>query len=415
MGRAIGGSVAIQARVDAAPGLTPMDAHALAGFIAAEGCFVIRRNNGESDWSCVLQVTQRDDDEHVLEDICRSTGLGRIARRPPQGNSRPLASWTVASKLECRELVRILREAPLRGRKQREFEVWADAVDVWAERLYDPRRSPQIDMRLAALAAELVRLRRYVNPLPPKIDATEPASDELLWFLGGFFSGEGSFTLSPSTARATIRLRADDRPLLDTFAAALGLGKVYEYGPESSSGPVAAWVVCGQGELERLVVFFNRAVLRGRKRREFDAWRHGAEEFMAARRSRRKREQGRLDEAIASLRDARKYVAREPSRPVDSGSRHRNARRVYANLLRDWAGFTEGPLSYTAYAEARNEHPEWPQRNTIAAALGGWAAAVRSAGLGDRLTARSQTRLKRAGSARTPPASRTSAPRPARA
>jgi LAGLIDADG endonuclease len=406
--------LAIQARIDAAPGLTQMDAHALAGFVAAEGSFVIRRNNGERDWSCVLQVTQRDDDEHVLEDICRSTGLGRIARHPPQGNSRPQASWTVASKLECRELVRILRNAPLRGRKQREFEVWADAVDLWAKRLYDPRRDPQVDQQLRGLAAEIVRLRRYVDPPPPEIAEPEPVSDELLWFFGGFFSGEGSLTLSSSTARATIRLRADDRPLLDTFAAALGLGKVYAYGPESSSGPVAAWIVCGQGELERLVGVFNRAVLRGRKRREFDAWRHGAEEFIAARRSHRKREQGRLDEAIEALRDTRQYSEPEPPPPVEPGSRQRNARRVYSNLLREWARSVEGPLSCTAYAEARNEHPEWPQRNTIATAFGGWAAAVRSAGLGDRLTARSQTRLKRAGIARTPRASRMSASRPAR-
>jgi hypothetical protein len=39
------------------------------------------------------------------------------------GASRPQACWNVASKRECAELARILRDFPLRARKRRDFEI----------------------------------------------------------------------------------------------------------------------------------------------------------------------------------------------------------------------------------------------------------------------------------------------------
>jgi hypothetical protein len=77
----------------------------------------------------------------VLTDLCRVTGLGRVAAKPAQGTSRPQACWTIASKRECAELARILRAFPLRARKRRDFEIWARAVDRWAAVLYDAHAS----------------------------------------------------------------------------------------------------------------------------------------------------------------------------------------------------------------------------------------------------------------------------------
>jgi hypothetical protein len=74
----------------------------------------------------------------------------------------------------------------------------------------------------------------------------------------------------------------------------------------------------------------------------------------------------------------------------------RDARRAYADVLRAFA--TEAPdskLSCTAYAQAHDRHPEWPNRNTIALAFGGWAQALRAAGLGARVSSWSAARTDR--------------------
>src|SRR4051795_4247609 len=107
MGRAVGGNALIEQRIAAAEGLADADAHALAGFLDAEGCFQIRPNNRGRTWSCHMTVAVRDDDADVLTDLCRVPGLGRLAMKPAQGGSRPQACWTIAAKRECAELARI--------------------------------------------------------------------------------------------------------------------------------------------------------------------------------------------------------------------------------------------------------------------------------------------------------------------
>ncbi len=106
-------------------GLADADGHALAGFLDAEGCFQIRPNNRGRTWHCHMTVAVRDDDAQLLTDLCRVTGLGRVAAKPAHGTSRPQVRWTIASKRECAELARTLRAFPLRARKRRDFEIWA--------------------------------------------------------------------------------------------------------------------------------------------------------------------------------------------------------------------------------------------------------------------------------------------------
>ena len=50
-----------------------------------------------------------------------------------------------------------------------------------------------------------------------------------------------------------------------------------------------------------------------------------------------------------------------------------------------------GPLSCTRYTAARA--PDWPTRNTVARAFGSWDAALRAAGLEDRLPRRTPYRV----------------------
>jgi hypothetical protein len=73
------------------------------------------------------------------------------------------------------------------------------------------------------------------------------------------------------------------------------------------------------------------------------------------------------------------------------------ARNAHIQLLRTFAAESaEGNLTASAYARARESHPEWPTRNTIAAAFGGWASALEAAGLGSRVSGRARSGVRRA-------------------
>ena len=313
MGRAVGGDAVIAARIAAAPGSSEADGHALAGFVDAEGSFGIRPNNGGTTWTCSFALCQRADDADLLLDLATVTGIGRLHPVAAQRNSRPQVTWSVNSKLECRELVRLLRRFRLRGRKLREFEVWADAVDAWAAATYDRSRAHW--RTLARRADQLRALRCYVDPGRGGDRDDRSPRRELWWFLGGFFSGEGCFELRNTSARASIHLRRDDVALLARLARETGVGSIREWQP--SSGPVnptAVWLVHRRRDLGRLVEIFDAVGLRGRKRREFAAWRTGVVELLAAMREGRRPNAATMVEARRRLVAARAY--REgPARP----------------------------------------------------------------------------------------------------
>ena len=98
MGRAVGRNALIEQRIGAAEGLADADAHALAGFLDAEGCFQVGPNNRARTWSCYMTVAVRDDDANLLTDLCRVTGLGRVrAKRAQATRARRRAGPSPAS------------------------------------------------------------------------------------------------------------------------------------------------------------------------------------------------------------------------------------------------------------------------------------------------------------------------------
>ncbi len=374
MGRAVGGTAGKARILAEARGVDDLDGHALAGFIEAEGSFVIARNNAGRNWLCAMTLNQRADDADMLLDVVRVTGLGRLHAVPARRSSRPQVVWSVSSKLECRELAGLLRRYPLRGRKCREAAVWAAAVDRWSESLHGS--TPAVDALLASSAAELRLLRRYVDH-GPSAAPSEPLAVGLSGFLGGFFTGEGSFSLR-GRAMATVHLRADYADLLRTFRDGFALGRV-SASSTPGANPSVRWSVCRRAELPRAIAMFDAVVLRGRKRREFEAWRIGAEQYARG----RDRDEDIIAAASAALARARAYA----DRPLDLPT-HGSPITAYVGVLRTFAEeVSDGRLTCTAYARARAGHPEWPTRNTLTMAFGGWERALAAAGLGSRVSA----------------------------
>ena len=248
-------------------------------------------------------------------------------------------------------------------------------MDRWSESLQGSTGATDGFMRSAAV--ELRALRRYVDPERSRAaqeHVPAPPDDGLSAFLGGFFTGEGTFSLR-GRAMAGIHLRADDSDLMRSFRDAFGIGRVSVAAPTGVT-PTVRWTVCRQTELREAISMFDAAVLRGRKRREFEAWRIGAAEYVRG----RNRDEAVIAAAAESLARARAYVERPLELPVRDPPTE-----AYLDVLRAFAGeVPDGRLTCTAYAHARVRHPEWPTRNTLALAFGNWEQALGAAGLGAR-------------------------------
>lgn len=136
----------------------------LAGAIDGEGSFnIIRRAKGKA-YGCLFALGLRADDEEfvrLLRSWAGEIGNVYIARRNPKNelkhprNSKPVAMWVVTRPDDCRRLAAILDEFPLRSKKRRDYEVWREALDAWAERNWG---------RMAVLFDLIRQVREYDAP-----------------------------------------------------------------------------------------------------------------------------------------------------------------------------------------------------------------------------------------------------------
>jgi hypothetical protein len=78
----------------------------------------------------------RDDDRDTLIGYCRRLGMGHLNQVPARAGSQPQVRWDISSKIECARLAELLDAHPLRGRKLIEYEIWREAVTLWAARRY---------------------------------------------------------------------------------------------------------------------------------------------------------------------------------------------------------------------------------------------------------------------------------------
>jgi hypothetical protein len=159
-----------------------------------------------------------------------------------------------------------------------------------------------------------------------------------------------------------------------------------------NANPSATWLICATDELAPAVRLFEAAELRGRKRREFEVWREAAHERAFAKVGGRRWDRSRVKAVAERLTALRVYRPPPDALGATTASDPRcEAPSAYLQVLQAFAAEApEGKLTAATYARARERHPEWPTRNTIAAAFGGWAQALETAGLGSRVSARAR-------------------------
>jgi hypothetical protein len=177
--------------------------------------------------------------------------------------------------------------------------------------------------------------------------------------------------------RTVVKVRRDDRPLLQLFARIFQLGKVTDQNAVPPSAPTASWRVLAAGDMASAVRVLDRAGLRGRKARQFAAWRVAALEVAHAKRDGRTVNVDVLRRARTALGRASRYLP-EPF-ATEAAPTREEVCAVYIELLQEWALATDSNLTCTAYQCERLS--DWPHRDTIARAFGSWAAALAAASL----------------------------------
>jgi hypothetical protein len=166
-----------------------------------------------------------------------------------------------------------------------------------------------------------------------------------------------------------VKLRRDDRPLLNGFRRDFEMGSVRDVETPEPWSPAVVWHVTGARDVLKGIALFESAHLLGRKARQFRAWRPGAEAIARAIIAKEPVDRQVVETARRELAQATAY--RPPSAPL-----HRN----------DGNQPRAAPTAYEA--TRRRSNPYWPKRETIAAAFGSWYEALVAAGLGDRAARR---------------------------
>lgn len=114
----------------------------LSGFADGEGSFGLRLQGSQSQVHCSaiasFRITLRDDDAETLDLIRSYFGCGRLAfaanERSGVANAKPIAIYGVQSISElARVVIPHFERFPLRSKKQRDFAVWRQGVELVAE------------------------------------------------------------------------------------------------------------------------------------------------------------------------------------------------------------------------------------------------------------------------------------------
>ena len=297
------------------PTVSPADGGFLAGFVEGEGCFTIPRQTRGYGYRCVLTLSGRDDDADLIQELATSTRLGRVTRVAGRSTSRPRVRWSVVAKQDCRRLVELLHAYPLRGRKAGDFAIWAAAANWWIGADPTQRRPDRDRGPLPYLKERLAETKKFVSSRYTCLD-TGGAGLSSDWpdYLAGFITAEGhlGLTATPSgvlAPRLTIRMRADEVPLIEQLRDRLQAGKLY--GPYHGPGrnPVTNWMILSREGLDRVVLVLDRHPLKGRKHLEYRLWRDAVQTHLSVCASRPAQQRH-----LASLNSALKATRAYPSR-----------------------------------------------------------------------------------------------------
>jgi hypothetical protein len=101
--------------------------------------------------------------------------------------------------------------------------------------------------------------------------------DEIGYRLAGLADGEGCFSIQPNNNKGwlcsfVIKMRADDRPLLERFQRLTGVGNFYT-ATKGRHNPCVSWAVQDKAGVRKIVDIFDMYPLWSKKKRDYNLWR----------------------------------------------------------------------------------------------------------------------------------------------
>jgi hypothetical protein len=341
----------------------PADLAFFSGFVAGDGCFLIRENNAGASWCCTLDVRLRADNTRLLAEFQEQSGAGELFAAAARGRSHPQTSWVVQRQADCLRIASTLSRFPPLGKASKQFALWRRGVDAWVA-------EGGASSALPTIAAELCALHHSIRAVPCQVDIT---AERLAPFLAGFASAEAHFGTSVGgSPRFVINVRADDAPLLRLFQRTFNVGYLRDVAPAGTSQLAFPWRVGRLADLRRLVGWLDVCPPRGRGADIYEAWRELV--MLEPRTSIGRR-------ALAEeVRRRRQFIpGLDAIGRVSQGDR---SRRRCEDALQRWAlsrYYPGGSMQYERWRSSSGR--DAPNRNTIAASYGSWLAALDAVGL----------------------------------
>jgi hypothetical protein len=147
-----------------------------AGLTDGEGCFLImaRKDGGLRYYLPRFSIGLRCDELFLLEEIKRLLCIGHIrrysrnARRLIGEKTSDICVFDVNGK-ENQRIVELFHEYPLRSSKQRDFECWAQAVELFSA-------GNNLALEIYKETLENIRRRKKIESLIPGTENTKPNS-----------------------------------------------------------------------------------------------------------------------------------------------------------------------------------------------------------------------------------------------
>ena len=137
----------------------------LSGIADGESTFTIQRYRKAATHAMTVRfcwsISLRADDVDVIRLIQGYTGGGLCKTGHSQGNPK----WVlqVTRREEHFRLIQHFRKYPLRSKKRREFELWAEAIELWDSATGKPKPK-EVHDKVEQIAEEIRAYRVFFDP-----------------------------------------------------------------------------------------------------------------------------------------------------------------------------------------------------------------------------------------------------------
>ncbi len=132
-----------------------LNGHWVSGFTDGEGCFYLcyrlRGDRDEPECFAAFTISLREDDTNILNKICEYFECGSVkpaVRYKTTGNAKPTTIFRTSKLVDLRnKIIPHFQSFPLQSKKQRDFTIWKDAVDLMWEVRYGIRLNLKLRSR----------------------------------------------------------------------------------------------------------------------------------------------------------------------------------------------------------------------------------------------------------------------------